>query len=162
MLKQSDDDNEDFTKSFGIRMLSKVYPIDWKSKSDGYFIKKDGKTVATALFATLVVVEFSDILFAIDSIPAIFSITTDPFIVFSSNIFAIMGLRNLYFFLSNMLDRFHFMKYSLVVVLMFVAIKMLIVEFYHIDAMVSLIVILAALIGGILISLVQPKNKTTN
>ncbi|MCF8408323.1 MAG: TerC/Alx family metal homeostasis membrane protein [Crocinitomicaceae bacterium] len=162
MLKQSDDDNEDFTKSFGIRMLSKVYPIDWKSKSDGYFIKKDGKTVATALFATLVVVEFSDILFAIDSIPAIFSITTDPFIVFSSNIFAIMGLRNLYFFLSNMLDRFHFMKYSLVVVLMFVAIKMLIVDFYHIDAMVSLIVILAALLGGILISLVQPKNKTTN
>ena len=115
--------------------------------------------MATILFATLIVVEFSDILFAVDSIPAIFSITSDPFIVFSSNIFAILGLRNLYFFLSNMLDKFQYMKYSLVVVLMFVAIKMLLVDVFHIDALISLLVIVSSLGGGILISLVKPTRK---
>ena len=133
MIKQGEDENEDFTKSFGIRVLSKIYPIDWSASNGKYFIRKEGRLMATSLMAALIVVEFSDILFAVDSIPAIFSITTDPFIVFSSNIFAIMGLRNLFFFLSNMLDKFQYMKYSLVVVLMFVAIKMLIVDFYHID-----------------------------
>ena len=155
MIKQGEDENEDFTKSFGIKLLSKIYPIDWKANNGNYFVKKDGRFMATSLMAALVVVEFSDILFAVDSIPAIFSITTDPFIVFSSNIFAIMGLRNLFFFLSNMLDKFQYMKYSLVVVLMFVAIKMLIVDFYHIDGIVSLLVILSALAGGVLISIMK-------
>lgn len=159
MIKQGEDENEDFTKSFGIRVLSKIYPIDWAVNNGNYFVKNNGKLMATSLMAALVVVEFSDILFAVDSIPAIFSITTDPFIVFSSNIFAIMGLRNLFFFLSNMLDKFQYMKYSLVVVLMFVAIKMLIVDFYHIDAVVSLIVILSALAGGILISVMKSEKS---
>lgn len=155
MIKQGEEENEDFTNSFGVKLLSKIYPIDWKVNNGEYFVKNDGKVMATSLMAALVVVEFSDILFAVDSIPAIFSITTDPFIVFSSNIFAIMGLRNLFFFLSNMLDKFQHMKYSLVVVLMFVAIKMLIVDFYHIDAIVSLLVILSALAGGVLISIMK-------
>jgi tellurite resistance protein TerC len=159
MIKQGEDENEDFTKSFGIRVLSKIYPIDWSASNGKYFIRKEGRLMATSLMAALIVVEFSDILFAVDSIPAIFSITTDPFIVFSSNIFAIMGLRNLFFFLSNMLDKFQYMKYSLVVVLMFVAIKMLIVDFYHIDAVVSLIVILSALAGGILISVIKSEKS---
>ena len=159
MIKQGEDENEDFTKSFGIRVLSKIYPIDWSASNGKYFIRKEGRLMATSLMAALIVVEFSDILFAVDSIPAIFSITTDPFIVFSSNIFAIMGLRNLFFFLSNMLDKFQYMKYSLVVVLMFVAIKMLIVDFYHIDAVVSLIVILSALAGGILISVMKSEKS---
>ena len=159
MIRQGEDENEDFTKSFGIRVLSKIYPIDWSASNGKYFIRKEGRLMATSLMAALIVVEFSDILFAVDSIPAIFSITTDPFIVFSSNIFAIMGLRNLFFFLSNMLDKFQYMKYSLVVVLMFVAIKMLIVDFYHIDAVVSLIVILSALAGGILISVMKSEKS---
>jgi tellurite resistance protein TerC len=159
MIKQSDDENEDFTKSVGVRLLSRIYPIDWTSNNGTYFVKKNGKLMATSLLAALVVVEFSDILFAVDSIPAIFSITSDPFIVFSSNIFAIMGLRNLFFFLSNMLDKFQYMKYSLVVVLMFVAIKMLIVDLYHIDAVVSLIVILSALSGGVLISILKTQKS---
>ena len=159
MIKQSEEGEEDFKKNFGIRMLSKIYPIDWSEPNGSYFIKKNGKTMATILFATLIVVEFSDILFAVDSIPAIFSITSDPFIVFSSNIFAILGLRNLYFFLSNMLDKFQYMKYSLVVVLMFVAIKMLLVDVFHIDALISLLVIVSSLVGGILISLVKPTRK---
>lgn len=160
MIKQGEEENEDFTKSFGIKLLSFIYPIDWSASNGKYFIRKEGRLMATSLLAALIVVEFSDILFAVDSIPAIFSITSDPFIVFSSNIFAIMGLRNLFFFLSNMLDKFQYMKYSLVVVLMFVAIKMLIVDFYHIDGIVSLIVILSALLGGVLISIMKTdKNK---
>lgn len=155
MIKQGEEEIEDFTNSFGVKLLSKIYPIDWKVNNGEYFVKNDGKVMATSLMAALVVVEFSDILFAVDSIPAIFSITTDPFIVFSSNIFAIMGLRNLFFFLSNMLDKFQHMKYSLVVVLMFVAIKMLIVDFYHIDGIVSLLVIISALAGGVLISIMK-------
>jgi tellurite resistance protein TerC len=155
MIKHGEEENEDFTKSFGIKLLSFIYPIDWKATDGKYFVRRDGKLMATSLMAALIVVEFSDILFAVDSIPAIFSITSDPFIVFSSNIFAIMGLRNLFFFLSNMLDKFQYMKYSLVVVLMFVAIKMLIVELYHIDGIVSLIVILSALVGGVLISIMK-------
>jgi tellurite resistance protein TerC len=159
MIKQGEDENEDFTKSFGIRVLSKIYPIDWTVNNGNYFVKNNGKLMATSLMAALVVVEFSDILFAVDSIPAIFSITTDPFIVFSSNIFAIMGLRNLFFFLSNMLDKFQYMKYSLVVVLMFVSIKMLIFHFQPIDPVVSLIVILSALAGGILISVMKSEKS---
>lgn len=159
MIKQNEDENEDFTKSVGVRLLSRIYPIDWTANNGTYFVKKNGKLMATSLLAALVVVEFSDILFAVDSIPAIFSITSDPFIVFSSNIFAIMGLRNLFFFLSNMLDKFQYMKYSLVVVLMFVAIKMLIVDLYHIDAVVSLIVILSALSGGVLISILKTQKS---
>lgn len=160
MIKQSEENDEDFKKSFGVKLLSWIYPIDWSENQGKYFIRKNGKLMATSLFATLIVVEFSDILFAVDSIPAIFSITTDPFIVFSSNVFAILGLRNLYFFLSGMLDKFHYMKYSLIVVLIFVAIKMLIVDFYHIDAMISLIVILSAIIGGIMISIMKTSNNT--
>lgn len=152
MIKQGEED-EDFRDSAGVKFLSRIYPIDWEAQNGKYFIKKDGKWFATTLMATLVVVEFSDILFAVDSIPAIFSITTDSFIVFTSNIFAILGLRNLYFFLANMLDKFEYMKYSLVFVLMFVGIKMLIMHWIHIPPMVSLGVILAALALGILYSI---------
>ena len=103
-------------------------------------------------------IEFSDILFAVDSIPAIFSITTDPFLVFTSNIFAILGLRSLYFFLANMLDRFEYMKYSLVFVLMFVGVKMLIVHFVEIPALLSLVIILFVLILGVVYSLLNKKK----
>ena len=106
-------------------MLSKIYPIDWTIQDGRYIAERNGKRVATALLAALVVVEFSDILFAVDSIPAIFSVTKEPFIVFTSNIFAILGLRNLYFFLANMMDKFKYMKYSLIFVLIFVGFKMI-------------------------------------
>lgn len=158
MLK-SDDEETDFQKNIGVKLLSKIYPIDWKNQSGKYFIKKKGKKYATILFACLVVVEFSDILFAVDSIPAIFSVTKDPFIVFTSNIFAILGLRNLYFFLSGMMDKFQYIKYSLVGILLFVGIKMIIVHWYDISPLVSLIVILSFLTLGVGYSVFKNKQK---
>ncbi len=161
MMKEGEE-SEDFEDSFAIRMLGKIYPIDWTIKSGKYLERVNGKLVATSLLAALVVVEFSDILFAVDSIPAIFSVTTDPFIVFSSNIFAILGLRNLYFFLANMLDKFKYMKYSLIMVLMFVGFKMLFVHFVEIPTIVSLAVIILSLLLGVLASLFSTRNKAKN
>ena len=158
MLK-SDDENENFRDSFAVRVLSKIYKIDWTDNSGTYFIRKDGKRYATTLFAALIVVEFSDILFAVDSIPAIFSVTRDPFIIFSSNVFAILGLRNLYFFLANMIDRFHYIKYALVVVLLYVGVKMIIIEWVHIPTWISLVTILGALLIGTLASLAHDPAK---
>jgi tellurite resistance protein TerC len=160
MLKGGEEDT-DFKESFGVRLLSKIYPIDWSVQNGNYFIKKNGKRFATALFAALIVVEFSDILFAVDSIPAIFSITKDPFIVFTSNIFAILGLRNLYFFLSSMMDKFQYIKYSLVAVLLFVGIKMMLVHFYHISPVVSLLVIVGSLLAGVFYSMYKLKQQPT-
>ncbi len=150
---KSDDESENFKQSLGVRLLSKLYKIDWEDRSGRYFIRRDGVHYATTLFATLVVVEFSDVIFAVDSIPAIFSVTRDSFIVFTSNIFAILGLRNLYFFLANMLDRFHYIKYALVIVLLYVGVKMIIAEYLDIPAWISLCVILTALAAGTLFSL---------
>jgi tellurite resistance protein TerC len=157
MLKPEGDE-QDFQKNLGVKLLSKIYPIDWETQNGKYFIRKKGKKYATVLFACLIVIEFSDILFAVDSIPAIFSVTKDPFIVFSSNIFAILGLRNLFFFLSGMMDKFQYIKYSLVGILLFVGIKMLIVKWFHISPMISLLVIVSFLISGIIYSIW--KNKT--
>ncbi len=161
MIKEGEE-SEDFEQSFGVRMLGKIYPIDWTISNGKYLAKKDGKVVATSLLAALVVVEFSDILFAVDSIPAIFSVTTDSFIVFTSNIFAILGLRSLYFFLANMLDKFKYMKYSLIFVLMFVAFKMIFSAWIHMPALVSLGVIVMSLLVGILASLTSTKGKAVN
>ncbi len=157
MIKDQDDDNEDFKKSIGVRLLGKIYPIDWSISNGKYVEKVNGKIVATSLLATLIVVEFSDILFAIDSIPAIFSVTKEPFIVFTSNIFAILGLRNLYFFLSNMIDKFKYMKFALIGVLLFVGLKMI---FHHQltilseQTWISLVIILGMLTLGVLASMV--------
>lgn len=157
-MLSGDDESKDFKDSLGVRLLSKVFPIDWSDHSGRYFILRNGKRFATVYFAAIIVVEFSDILFAIDSLPAIFSITTDPFIVFSSNIFAILGLRNLYFFLSNMLDRFHYMKFALVGVLLFVGIKLVLQNHYHIPTFISLLVIIGLITGGIIYSLYRSKK----
>jgi tellurite resistance protein TerC len=158
MIRGSEED-EDFKDSAGVKFLSKLYPINWDVQNGKYLIIENGKRYATPLLAALVVVEFSDILFAVDSIPAIFSITTDPFIVFTSNIFAILGLRSLYFFLAGMLDKFEYMKYALVFVLMYVGIKMMIMHFVEIPALVSLGVILFTLAWGVIFSILNKDKK---
>ncbi len=158
MLNDSHE-NVDYSKNMALRLLGKVYPISWQLSGDKYFIVKNGKNTATILFASLVVVEFSDVLFAVDSIPAIFAVTTDPFIVFTSNIFAILGLRNLYFFLANMMDKFHYMKFSIVFILAFVGFKMVLVNHYKIPSMFSLIVILGSLLIGVLASMWATKQE---
>lgn len=159
MLKEGDED-ENFQESLGVRILSKIYPIDWSIHNGNYFVRKDNKRIATGLFATLVVIEFTDILFAVDSIPAIFSVTKDPFIVFTSNIFAILGLRNLYFFLSGMMEKFQYVKYSLIIILLFVGIKMILINWFHVSIGVSLLVILCSLTGGVVFSLIKNRKST--
>lgn len=162
MIKDEDEE-ADFEDNIGVRLLSKIYPIDW-SIQNGHFIEKiDGKKFATPLLAVLLVVEFTDVLFAVDSIPAIFSITDDAFLIFSSNIFAILGLRSLYFFLSGMLDKFKYIKFSLVFVLMFVGLKMIFHNYLEIlreHSWISLIVILGALMTGVLASIIANKRHS--
>lgn len=160
MMRDSEE-SEDFQKSLGVRLLGKIIRIDWSINSGKYIERVNGKLVATSLLATLVVVEFSDILFAVDSIPAIFSVTKEPFIVFSSNIFAILGLRNLYFFLANMLDKFKYMKFSLIFVLLFVGIKMIFHNYLEIlteKTWISLVIILGLLTMGVLASVMSNKK----
>ncbi len=160
-MMKDDDEESDFKDSMGVKLLSKIYPIDW-SIQNGHFLENvNGKRVATPLLAALIVVEFTDILFAVDSIPAIFSITDDSFIIFSSNIFAILGLRSLYFFLSGMLDKFKYIKVALVFVLLFVGIKMIFhhqLTFLRDHSWVSLVVILGALISGVIASVISNKK----
>ena len=112
----------------------------------------------TPMFLVLVLIEFSDVIFALDSIPAIFAVTNDPFIVFTSNIFAILGLRALYFLLADMADRFHLLKYGLAVVLIFVGTKMLIVEWYKIPVAISLAVVISVLGISMLLSILSTRK----
>ena len=124
-----------------------------------FFISKNGVKAATPLFVALVVIELTDILFALDSIPAILAITADPFIVFSSNILAILGLRSMYFLISRMLQKFRFINYSLVVILAFVGVKMLLVHHVKFPEWVSLSVISVSLVSGVLASLLIKENS---
>lgn len=127
---------------------------------DGKYITKvNGKTVFTALFGALITIELTDLLFALDSIPAIFAVTTDPFIVFSSNIFAVMGLRSLYFFLSNMLEKFIYLKYSVFAILLFVSLKLMTANLIEIPEWFSLLFIGISLAIGIYISTINIKKK---
>ncbi|HCH9094743.1 TPA: TerC family protein [Salmonella enterica] len=114
-------------------------------ENEHFFVRKNGLLYATPLLLVLIMVEFSDIIFAVDSIPAIFAVTTDPFIVLTSNLFAILGLRAMYFLLSGVAERFSMLKYGLAVILVFIGIKMLIVDFYHIPIAISLGVVFGIL-----------------
>ncbi|NKI25862.1 TerC family protein [Arenibacter sp. 6A1] len=158
MLK-SDDKGFDPKTSFIFKQLKKIYPITSAIKGHDFFIKRMGVNAATPLFVALVIIELTDILFALDSIPAILAITADPFIVFSSNILAILGLRSMYFLISRMLEKFRYINYSLVVILAFVGLKMLFTHHIEIPEWVSLTVISVALAGGVLASLVIPEKK---
>lgn len=123
-----------------------------------YIARVNGKRVFTALAGALITIEFTDLLFALDSIPAIFAVTTDPFIVYSSNLFAIMGLRSLYFFLSNMLEKFKYLKYSVFSILLFVSVKLITAHWFDIPEWFSLLFIGISLTIGIYISTIRPKN----
>jgi tellurite resistance protein TerC len=124
-----------------------------------FTVVKEGLRYFTPLFAVLVMVEISDVIFAVDSIPAIFAVTTDPFIVFTSNIFAILGLRALYFLLADMADRFHLLKYGVAVVLLFVGIKLLIADFYHVPVLLSLAFVALILTLSVIASLIVTRTK---
>lgn len=157
MLRGGDEDFHP-EKSFVFRNLKKLYPITSEINGHDFFIKKMGVRAATPLFVALLVIELTDILFALDSIPAILAITADPFLVFSSNILAILGLRSMYFLISRMLEKFRYINYSLVVILAFVGLKMLFSHSVHLPEWVSLTVISVSLISGILASLLIPEK----
>jgi tellurite resistance protein TerC len=140
-------------KSFVYRTLRKVMPITTQMQGEKFFIKIRHVTAATPLFIALIVIEFTDILFALDSVPAILAITSDPFLVFSSNIFAILGLRSMYFFLANMLAKFAYLKYSLVAILTFVGVKLILAHHYAFPEWLSLVFIAVSLTVGIVVSL---------
>lgn len=140
-------------KSFVYRNLRKIIPITSHIQGQKFFIKLRHITAATPLFIALVVIEFTDILFALDSVPAILAITSDPFLVFSSNIFAILGLRSMYFFLAHMIDRFHHLEYSLVAILIFVGLKLILAHHFTFPEWVSLGFIALSLLVGVWASL---------
>lgn len=142
-----------------LKWLKKHIRITDDYHGDKFWTYKNGVRWFTPMFLVLILIEFSDVIFAMDSIPAIFAITKDPFIVFTSNIFAILGLRALYFLLADMADRFHLLKYGLAVVLIFVGTKMLIVDWFKIPVAVSLSVVVAVLGVSILLSLKSSKTK---
>ena len=123
-----------------------------------FTLTKDGVRWFTPLFLVLILIETSDVIFAVDSIPAIFAITTDPFIVFTSNIFAILGLRALYFLLADMADRFHLLKYGLALVLVFVGVKMLVADFYKVPIGIALGVVAIILLSSVAASLAATRN----
>lgn len=141
-----------------LRFAKKMLPFTKDFHDEKFSIIENGKRVFTPLFLVLILIEISDVVFAVDSIPAIFAVTTDPFIVFTSNIFAIMGLRALYFLLADMADRFHLLKFGLAFVLMFVGVKMLIVKWVHVPTAVSLLVIGSLLISSIVASLIATRK----
>ncbi|MDB4264698.1 TerC family protein [bacterium] len=152
MLK-GDENDFDPKNSFVFKQIKKIYPITTTIHGHDFFVKKIGVNAATPLFIALIVIELTDILFALDSIPAILAITTDPFIVFTSNILAILGLRSMYFLISRMLEKFRYINYSLVVILAFVGLKMLFSHYLELPEWVSIVVISVALASGVLSSM---------
>lgn len=150
------DEKVDFSNSKILNLMKHVIPITNELHAEKFFLRKNGILYATPLFLILVLIESSDIIFALDSIPAIFSITTNPYIVYSSNIFAILGLRSLYFLLAKLNSMFSYIKYGVAFILMFTGIK-LFIAFYaiNISTIVSLLVITIILLSSILFSLIS-------
>ena len=150
----------DFEKNIALRLLRKVMPLTKDFHGAKFFVKQGAKWAATPMFAVLICVEFTDLIFAVDSIPAIFAITQDIFIVYTSNVFAILGLRSLYFALSGILPYFHFLKYGLGVILCFVGAKMALAHTtWKLDSMVSLGVITGILAITILASIIHRRRE---
>jgi tellurite resistance protein TerC len=141
-----------------VRLLRRLVPCTPDYHGPRFFVRVAGRRAATPLFVALLVVELTDLVFALDSIPAIFAITRDPFIVYSSNVFAILGLRALFFALAGAMNRFHFLKYGLAAVLVFVGAKMLIADVYPIHAAIALAVVAVILSAAVTASLLWPRN----
>ncbi len=159
MLKQDEDKKIDPEKNIIIRFLRRTMPVSDKFHGNKFFIKENGKNVATLLFVVLVMVELTDLIFAVDSVPAILAITREEFIVFTSNAFAILGLRSLYFALAGVMNLFRFLHYGLSIILIFIGIKMIVSGFYKIPIEWSLAIVVGVLVLSIVLSLAFPKKK---
>lgn len=142
-----------------IRTFKKLFPVTHEYHDGKFIVKINNKKFATPLLVVLVAVEFADLVFAFDSIPAIFAVTTDPFIIYTSNIFAILGLRTLYFAIASIMHKFHYLKIGLSLILIFIGFKMLIIDLYKIPIVFSLSIIALILVASIIYSLAKPLKK---
>jgi tellurite resistance protein TerC len=141
-----------------IKLVRKLIPVTKNYEDDHFFVRHAGKLMATPLFLVLIMVETTDLVFAVDSIPAIFAVTQDPFIVYTSNVFAILGLRSLYFVLAGVIDKFYYLKMGLAVILTFVGVKMTMIDLYKIPTPVSLGVIATVLTIAVVASLIRARS----
>ncbi|KQS52626.1 MULTISPECIES: TerC/Alx family metal homeostasis membrane protein [Flavobacterium] len=158
--KEDNDENKDFTKSPGAKLVHRFFKVSENYDGDKFFTVENGVKMATPLLVVVAVIEFTDLIFAVDSIPAIFAIApNDPFILYTSNIFAILGLRALYFLLANFMYMFSRLKYGLAIILAFIGVKMLIQPFYHISSPTSLTVVGSVLILSVMASLAFPVKE---
>jgi tellurite resistance protein TerC len=156
------DEEKDPSKNIVLKFCRRFLPLTQDYEGGKFWSRRGGKLLFTPLFMVLLVVETTDILFAVDSIPAILAITRDSFIVYTSNVFAILGLRSLYFALAGMMKLFHYLNYGLSVVLIFIGIKMLLPERYHVPTWAALIVIAVVLAVSVLASVVFPRKAESN
>jgi len=160
-VKRDEDDKIDTQNHKVVRFASRFFSVFPEYVGNHFFVKRDGKRFVTPLFVVLLIVEFTDLVFAVDSIPAIFSITKDPYIVFFSNIFAILGLRSMFFLLVNVIHKFHYLKIGLAFLLVFIGVKMLAhhwLELWGFKTMHSLFIILGILTVSVVASLMFPKK----
>ncbi len=160
MFVQKKEEKIELEKNIAVRALKKIMPVDVEIKTDKFLLRKNGILYATPLLVAIAIVEMTDLVFALDSIPAVLAITSDPFIVITSNIFAIFGLRSLYFLLSGSMEKFFYLKPALTALLFFIGFKMLLSEFYEIPIEMSLAIICSIL--GIAIALSYVKTRAEN
>jgi tellurite resistance protein TerC len=155
------DENDGTAKTEGrlMQFLRRRLRVTEELHGMKFFVVRNGKRVGTPLLLALIMVEISDVIFAVDSIPAIFAVTQDPFLVFTANVFAILGLRSLFFVLAGMLDRFHYLKYGLAIVLTFVGCKLLLLDVVHVDALLSLGVVVGVLGTSAVVSLAKTHHS---
>lgn len=159
-MPAKEDDDADLSKNLGVRLVHKFFKVSPDFDGDKFFTVQNGVKMVTPLFVALAVIEITDLVFAVDSIPAIFAIAPDdPFILYTSNIFAILGLRSMYFLLANSMDMFSKLHYGLAIILVFIGTKMIIMPYYHFDSSVSLIIIGSVLALSVIWSLISNKKN---
>lgn len=158
MLVQKKEKKIEIEKNIAVRIMKRFIPVSLEIHGSKFLSRKNGIIYATPLLVALIIVEMTDLVFALDSIPAILAITTDPFIVITSNIFAILGLRSLYFLLAGMMDKFYYLKPGLALVLFFIGTKMVASEFYKIPIMISLVVIFGILAIAMILSFIRSRS----
>lgn len=146
-------------KNPALRLVRRLIPITETYEKERFFVRRAGKLAGTPLLLTLVVIEVTDLVFAVDSIPAIFAVTQDPFIVYTSNVFAILGLRSLYFVFAGVVEKFYYLKFALAIILVSVGLKMLVADFVHIPAWLSLLVIVLVLAVALLASFLRARKE---
>jgi tellurite resistance protein TerC len=154
-----EEDDEDYNDTRGAKLIRRFFRVSDKYSGDKFFTIENGIKLATPLLVVVAVIEFTDLLFAVDSIPAIFAISNDPFILYTSNIFAIIGLRALFFLLDNFIHLFSKLTYGLAFILSFIGIKMIISPFYHIESVYSLMVIGGILVLSVIASIMFPNKQ---